>query len=124
MIEEQHVTHYESLIDPLDSWLKQLVFTSTTRSTCTGRCSRKRATRASRHCGISIATWRSVSCTCVCDLLRKYEGVEPEEILPPAVPDTPVTFEPNKQYVRDITASQCDLRTDGVRLRASRRVAR
>src|SRR4051812_32360776 len=26
MIEEQHVTHYESLIDPLDSWLKQLLF--------------------------------------------------------------------------------------------------
>ena len=26
MIEEQHVTHYESLIDPLDTWLKQLVF--------------------------------------------------------------------------------------------------
>ena len=26
MIEEQHVTHYESLLDPLDSWLKQLVF--------------------------------------------------------------------------------------------------
>ena len=25
-IEEQHVTHYESLLDPLDSWLKQLVF--------------------------------------------------------------------------------------------------
>jgi hypothetical protein len=26
MIEEQHVTHYESLLDPLDSGLKQLVF--------------------------------------------------------------------------------------------------
>src|SRR3546814_6479612 len=26
LIEEQHVTHYESLLDPLDSWLKQLVF--------------------------------------------------------------------------------------------------
>ena len=25
-IEEQHVTHYGSLLDPLDSWLKQLVF--------------------------------------------------------------------------------------------------
>ena len=48
-----------------------------------------------------------------CDLLREYEGVEPEEILPPALPDTPVTFEPNKEYVREILASQYDLRTDG-----------
>ena len=49
-----------------------------------------------------------------CELLRKYEGVEPEEILPPALPDTPVTFEPNKEYVREILATQVDLRTDGL----------
>lgn len=48
-----------------------------------------------------------------CDLLRRYEGVEPEEILPPELPDTPVTFEPNKDYVRRILADQVDLRTDG-----------
>jgi hypothetical protein len=49
-----------------------------------------------------------------CDLLRRYEGVEPEEILPPSLPETPVTFEPNKEYVRDVLASQIDLRTDGL----------
>ena len=49
-----------------------------------------------------------------CDLLRRYEGIEPEELLPPSLPDTPVTFEPNKDYVREILASQVDLRTDGV----------
>ena len=49
-----------------------------------------------------------------CMLMRKYEGVEPEEILPRALPDTPVTFEPNKGYVRDILASQIDLRLDGL----------
>ena len=45
-----------------------------------------------------------------CDLLRRYEGIEPEEILPAALPDTPVTFEPNKDYVREILATQIDLR--------------
>src|SRR3546814_9346449 len=48
-----------------------------------------------------------------CDLLRRFEGVEPEEILPPELPDTPVSFEPNKDYVREILASQIDLRADG-----------
>ena len=38
----------------------------------------------------------------------------PAEILPPALPDTAVTFEPNKGYVRQILASQVDLRTDGL----------
>src|SRR3546814_9297166 len=47
------------------------------------------------------------------DPLRRFEGVEPEEILPPELPDTPVSFEPNKDYVREILASQIDLRADG-----------
>jgi hypothetical protein len=49
-----------------------------------------------------------------CDLLRRFEGVEPEEILPPELPDTPVTFEPNKEYVRQVLAEQVDLRADGL----------
>jgi hypothetical protein len=48
-----------------------------------------------------------------CDLLRRYEGIEPEELLPPSLPDTPVTFETNKDYVREILASQIDLASDG-----------
>lgn len=47
-----------------------------------------------------------------CRLLRKYEGIEPEEILPAALP-TPVTFESNIDYVRDVLATQVDLRADG-----------
>ena len=47
------------------------------------------------------------------DLLRRYEGIEPSEILPAELPDTPVTFEPNKDYVRQILAAQVDLRADG-----------
>lgn len=39
--------------------------------------------------------------------------MEPAEILPPSLPDTPVTFEPNKDYVRQVIATQLDLRTDG-----------
>jgi hypothetical protein len=49
-----------------------------------------------------------------CDLLRRYEGVEPAEILPKELPDVPVTFEPNKQYVREVLAATVDLRPDGV----------
>ena len=53
------------------------------------------------HCNMEIGQLQAA-----CELLRTYEGVEPEEILPPALPDTPVTFEPNKEYVREILATQ------------------
>lgn len=49
-----------------------------------------------------------------CDLLRRYEGVDPAEILPRELPDTPITFEPNKEYVRQVLESQVDLRPDGL----------
>jgi hypothetical protein len=47
------------------------------------------------------------------DLMRRLEGREPAEMLPGALPDTPVTFEPNKAYVRQVLADTVDLRTDG-----------
>lgn len=46
-------------------------------------------------------------------LLRKYEGVEAAELLPPALPEKPITFESNIDYVRDVLADEIDLRADG-----------
>lgn len=114
LIEEQHVTHYESLLDPLDSWLKQLVFHEYCEvylywSMLSQETDRRIKSVWDLHLAMEIGQLQAA-----CGLLRRLEGVEPEEILPPALPDTPVTFEPNKEYVRRILASQVDLRTDGL----------
>ena len=114
LIEEQHVTHYESLLDPLDSWLKQLVFHEYNEvylywSMLQQETDRRIKTIWELHLAMEIGQLHAA-----CDLLRRYEGVEPEEILPKELPDTPVTFEPNKEYVRDVLAAQVDLRTDGL----------
>jgi hypothetical protein len=114
LIEEQHVTHYESLLDPLDSWLKQLVFHKYNEvylywSMLQNEQDKRIKAIWELHLDMEIGQLHAVG-----DLLRRYEGIEPEELLPPALPDTPVTFEPNKDYVREILATQIDLRTDGV----------
>ena len=114
MVEEQHVSHYESLLDPLDSWLKQLVFHEYNEiylywSMLQNEEDRRIKQIWELHCNMEIGQLQVA-----CDLLRRYEGVDPLEILPPALPDTPVTFEPNKEYVREILASQYTLRTDGL----------
>jgi hypothetical protein len=49
-----------------------------------------------------------------CRFLREYEGTEAQEILPAMLPDTPLVFEENKEYVREILATQYNLRTDGL----------
>ena len=115
LIEEQHVTHYESLLDPLDSWLKQLVFheyneTYMYWSMLQNEEDRRIKSIWELHLDMEIGQLHAA-----CELLRRYEGIEPEEILPAELPDTPVTFEPNKDYVRQILASQIDLGADGLR---------
>ena len=114
LIEEQHVTHYESLLDPLDSWLKQLVFHEYNEaymywSMLQNEDDRRIKSIWELHLDMEIGQLHAA-----CDLLRRYEGIEPEEILPAAMPDIPVTFEPNKDYVREVLATQIDLRTDGL----------
>jgi len=113
-VEEQHVTHYESLLDPLDSWLKQWVFHEYNEVYLYWSMMQQETDRRIKqiwelHCNMEIGQLRAAA-----EMLRTYEGVDPLEILPPALPDTPVTFEPNKQYVREILETQYDLRTDGV----------
>lgn len=114
MIEEQHVTHYGSLIDPLDSWLKELVFHEYNEvylywSMLQQESDPRIKSIWELHCNMEIGQLQAA-----CDLLRRFEGVEPEEILPESLPATPITFESNKDYVRDVLATQIELRTDGL----------
>src|SRR4030095_4189731 len=114
LIEEQHVTHYESLLDPLDSWLKTLVFHeynevylywSMLQQESDGRIK----AMWELHCDMEIGQLQVG-----CDFMRRLEGREPADLLPPALPQVPVTFEPNKDYVREVLATQVDLQADGL----------
>jgi hypothetical protein len=113
-VEEEHVTHYESLLDPLDSWLKQLVFHEYNEVYLYWSMLQQETDQRIKRVWELHLEMELGQLQVACDLLRRYEGVEAAEILPKELPDTPVAFEPNKQYVRQILASQVDLRTDGV----------
>src|SRR5690606_37369459 len=47
-----------------------------------------------------------------CDLMRRHDGRDPEAMLPHELPE-PVTFEPNKEYIREVLATQIDYTTLG-----------
>lgn len=114
-IEEQHVTHYESLLDPLDSWIATWVFHEYNEvylywSMMQQESDRRIKAMWELNCNMEIGQLQVA-----CDMMRRYEGREPGELLPPSLPETPVTFEPNKDYVRQVLAEQVDLRADGLR---------
>jgi len=111
-IEEQHVTQYESLLDPLESWFEQLVhheynecylYHSFFEEETDDRLKRLWELHLDMELGqLQVA----------CEMLRTYNGIDAEEILPPALPQ-PTRFQENKEYVRGVLASQIDLRADG-----------
>ncbi|MCE0447135.1 hypothetical protein LT493_30285 [Streptomyces tricolor] len=47
-----------------------------------------------------------------CELMRRHDGREPQEVLAPELPNV-LTFEPNKQYLRELLDTQMDLTTLG-----------
>ena len=114
LIEEQHVTHYESLLDPLDSWLKSLVFHEYNEVYLYWSMLQNEQDRRIRNIWELHLEMELGQLHAACDLLRRYEGIEPDELLPMSLPDTPVTFEPNKEYVREVLAATVDLRADGM----------
>jgi hypothetical protein len=111
-VEEEHVSHYESLLDPLDSWLANLLFHEANEvylywSMFQTESDPRVKQLWELHLNFEIGQLQEAA-----RLLRTFEGREPEELLPPELPGVPITFEPNKQYVRDVLAATVDLRTD------------
>lgn len=108
MIEEQHVTQYESMQDPGQSWFEELVMHEYNEVYLynsfmeTETDARVRAIWE-QHLDMEIGQLQVA-----CYLLRRYDGREPEEILPLQLP-TPLRMEPNKEYVRSVLAEQVDL---------------
>jgi hypothetical protein len=113
-VEEEHVTHYGSLLDPLDSWLQQWVFHEYNEVYLYHSMAQQEPDARVRTLWEQNVEMEIGQLHAAAAMLQRYEGIDAEEILPAALPDVPVTFEPNKGYVREVLAATVDLRADGL----------
>lgn len=111
-IEEQHVTQYESMQDASATWAQQLVlheynecymYYSFLQTEDDPRIKQIWET----HLAMEIEHLRLA-----CEMMKQVDGQDPAEMLPQSLPE-PVTFEPNKEYVRQVLGAQIDLTADG-----------
>jgi hypothetical protein len=115
-IEEQHVSHYESLMDPAMTWFEQLVWHEYNEcylyhSFMATETDARIRDLWELHLNMEISQLQVA-----CDLMRRYEGREPVEIgIPDRLPE-PVTFESNKDYVRQVLAAQIDFSAEGTEI--------
>src|SRR5690606_18568549 len=112
LVEEEHVTHYESLVDPGETWWERLVNHEYNEcylyySFMQTESDRRIKAIWELHLDMELEHLRLA-----CELMREHDGREPEEVLAPELPK-PVTFEPNKDYIRELLDTQIDLTTLG-----------
>lgn len=112
LVEEEHVTHYESLVDPGESWWEMLL--NHEYNECYLYHSFMETESDPRvkaiwelHLNMEIEHLRLAS-----ELFKRFDGRDPDQVLAPQLPP-PVTFEPNKAYLRDLLATQIDCTTLG-----------
>ena len=106
-IEEQHVTHYESLLDPNATWLEMLLLHEYNECYLYHSFLQEEEHPEikkiwERHLEMELEHLRIAG-----ELLKKHENKEPEQLLPAELPQ-PVRFESNIDYVREIMAEQTD----------------
>ncbi len=101
-IEEQHVSHYESILDPSLSWLTNLVLHEYNECWLYWSCMQTETDPRIKalwelHLNMEIEHLRLA-----CESMKEVEGFDPAAFLPEKGMPEPLTFEPNKEYVRDV----------------------
>jgi hypothetical protein len=108
-IEEQHVTHYESILDPSLGWLTNWVLHEYNECWLYWSCMRTEDDPRIKalwelHLNMEIEHLRIA-----CETQQAIEGVDPRSYLPEKGMPEPMMFEPNKEYVRDVLARTLNL---------------
>lgn len=108
-VEEQHVTHYESLMDPTFSWFEREVLHEYNEcwlyhSLMKNETDAQVKTVWEMHLLMEIEHLKIA-----CELMKKHQGKDPEEtLLPQGDMPTHFKFQSNIDYVRDIMKNQTD----------------
>lgn len=104
-IEEQHVTHYESLADPHASWFERLVLHEYNECWLYHSLALDEPDPGARKTWEQHLEMEVEHLRIACELMKEKEGKDPEKMFPQELPD-PFKFESNVEYVRAIIAEQ------------------
>jgi hypothetical protein len=106
-IEEQHVTQYESLLDPSASWYEMLVMHEYNECYLYNSFMEQEVDPAAKklwelHLSMELEHFRIA-----CEMLKTYGKKDAEEMLPAEFPKA-ITFESNVDYVREVLREQVE----------------
>jgi len=111
-IEEQHVTQYESLADPDETWLERWLLHEATEAYNYWSCLRQESNPYVKSIWERFLDYELGHLHLVMDLMKSIERRDPAELLPSTFPE-PIVYASHRDYVRQVLAQEVDLRARG-----------
>jgi hypothetical protein len=111
-IEEQHVTQYESLLDPSESLLEKWLLQEATEVYNFWGCLQQETHPRIKEVWERCLSYELGQMHFVAELFQSIEGRDPAEVLPKTLPE-PIKYESQRDFVRKTLESEVDLRRSG-----------
>ncbi|MGH7766322.1 MAG: hypothetical protein ACREQP_02615 [Candidatus Binatia bacterium] len=111
-IEEQHVTQYESIIDPEETWLEKWLLHEAAEIYNYYSCVEFETNPRVKAIWERFLDYELGHLHFVLDIFRKFEKRDPAELLPPSLP-APVEYKSHREFVRKVLGKEVDLRARG-----------
>lgn len=111
-IEEQHVTQYESIIDPNETWLEKWLLHEANEVYNYYSCLMQESNPRIKAVWDRFLAYELGQLHYVIELFQRIEGRDAAEVLPPEMPD-PINFASHRAYVREVLRQEVTLRANG-----------
>ena len=109
IVEEEHVTQYESLADPTETWLERWVLHEYTECANYYTCLETEVDPRLKAVWELFLSYELEHLRIAGEALKRLQNKDPEELMGTELP-TPATFEVNREYVTNVIKEQSDLR--------------
>lgn len=114
-IEEQHVTQYESIIDPHETWLEKWLLHECNEVYAYYSCMQQESNPRIKEIWARFVDYELGHMHYVAHLFKEVERRDPAEILPSTLPD-PIAFASQRKFVREVLSREVDLRANGTQI--------
>ena len=111
-IEEQHVTQYESMLDPNETLLEQWLLHEATEVYNYYSCVQQESNPRLKAIWERFLDYELGHFHYVAELFKRYEKRDPQEIFSGDLPE-PIAFASQRDFVREILLKEVDMRTNG-----------
>lgn len=114
-IEEQHVTHYESIFDPAETLLEKWLIHEAAEVYNYFSCLQHESNKRVRDVWERFLSYELGQLHYVMELFRQHEDRDPFEVLPRNLPE-PIKFESHREFIRETLAREVDYTASGTEI--------